>query len=69
MKKFDEQIITLEKSIAETVQRAQDKLKIGARTQELLRADGSAYNYSSEKARQQATIDVLGTYANHKDTD
>lgn len=56
----------LENSIAETVRQAQQELRIKARTQELLRVDGPAYNYSSEQARQQATIEVLGASAKHK---
>ena len=58
-----EQIIALEKSIADTVQQAQQKLRINARTRELLRVDGAAYSYSPEKARKQATLDVMGAPA------
>ena len=56
-----DQFIELENSIAETVQQAQQKLKIDARTQELLRVNGSAYDYSQGKAREQATLEVTGT--------
>lgn len=63
-----EQFSELENSIAETVRQAQQKLRINARTQELLRVDGATYNYSSEQAREQATIDVLGASARHEDT-
>ncbi len=55
-----EQFIELENSIADTVQQAQQELRINARTQELLRVDGAAYGYSPEKAREQATLDVMG---------
>ncbi len=58
-----EQLITLDDSIAETVQQAKQKLRINARTQELLRVDGAAYSYSLEKARKQATLDVMGAAA------
>ena len=54
------QFIELEISIAETVQQAQRNPKIYARAQELLRVDGSTYGYSEEKAREQATLDVMG---------
>lgn len=63
-----EQFSELENSIAETVRQAQQKLRINARTQELLREDGATYKYSSEQAREQATIDVLGASARHEDT-
>ena len=55
-----DQFIELENSIAETVQEAQQKQRIYARAQELLRVDGANYGYSQEKAREQATLDVMG---------
>jgi len=58
-----DQFIALEKSIDDTVQQAQQKLRINARTQELLRTDGRAYGYCPEKAREQARIDVMGAPA------
>ena len=54
-----DQFIALEISIADTVQQAEQKLRINARTQELLRVNGAAYSYSPEKAREQATLDVM----------
>jgi len=56
-----DQFIALEKSIADTVQQAQQKLRINARTQELLHVNGSASKLSPEETREQATLDVMGT--------
>lgn len=64
MSHFDNQFIELEKSISETVQQARQRMRINARTQELLRVNGKAFNYCPEKAREQATLDVLGALAN-----
>ena len=55
-----DQFIELENSIAEIVHQSQQKQKIYARAQELLRVDGSTYGYSEENAREQATLDVMG---------
>ena len=55
-----DQFTELENSIAETVQQTQQEQKIYARAQELLHVDGSTYGYSQEKAREQATLEVLG---------
>jgi hypothetical protein len=57
------QFTALDDSIADTVKQAQLNLKIYARTRELFGADGSAYGYSFEKAREQATLDVTGEFA------
>lgn len=50
----------LDDSIADTVKQAQLNSKIEARTRELFGMDGSAYGYSREEAREQATLEVLG---------
>ena len=63
MKDSNEHIITLDYSIAKTVQHAKQKLRINARTQELLHEDGQSYDYCPEKAREQATSEVLGVLA------
>ena len=64
MKDSVEQCITLDNSIAETVQQAKQELRINARTQELLRVDGATYDYCPDKAREQATLEVLRAPAN-----
>ena len=57
-----EHVITLDSSIAESVQDAKQELRINARTHELLCVDGATYDYCPEKARDQATQEVLGEH-------
>lgn len=45
---------------SEARQKADQQLRIDIRTQELLRVNGSAYNFSAKKARIQATREVVG---------
>lgn len=56
-----EHTITLDDSIAETVNEAKQELRIHARTQELLCEDGATFGYCPDRAREQATLEVLGT--------
>jgi len=58
-----EHIITLDSSIDESVQNAKQALRINARTHELLCIDGATYDYCPEKAREQATREILGAHA------
>jgi hypothetical protein len=51
-------VITLDDSIADTVRQTRLTLRINARTQELLRDNAAAYDYSPDKAREQAIADV-----------
>ena len=64
MTDFDEHIITLDKSISESVHRAKQQMRINARTQELLRDDGATYDHCRDKAREKAASEVLGVLAN-----
>ena len=64
MRDSDEHIITLDKSIFEKARKAKQAAKIVARTQELLQVDGATYDYCADKAREQATLEVLGALAN-----
>ena len=59
----DEHVITLDSSIAESAQNAKQELRINARTHELLCVDGATYDYCPEKAREQATREILGAHA------
>lgn len=52
---------------SEAVKKADQQQRIDAWTQELLRVNGSAYDYSPEQARQQATRDVIGPPAYEDD--
>jgi len=52
---------------SEARQKARQQQRIDARTQELLRVSGSKYGYSPEKAREQATRDVMGPPAYEDD--
>jgi len=52
---------------AEEAQKAEQRQRIDARTQELLRVNGSAHDYSPEQARKQATRDVMGRPAYEDD--
>lgn len=63
MRNSEEHIITLDHSIAETVQQAKQELRINARTQMLLRDDPAAYDYCPTKAREQATSEVVDAIA------
>lgn len=60
MAESDEHIITLDKSISESVQHAKQHMRINARTQELLRDDGATYDYCPDKAREKAALEVQG---------
>jgi hypothetical protein len=62
-----EHIITLDDSLAENVKQAKQKLRIDTRTQEILRVDGATYDYCPVKAREHATVEVLGALANEED--
>ena len=52
---------------SEARQRARQQQRIDARTQELLRVSGSKYSYSTERAREQATREVMGPPAYEDD--
>ncbi len=52
---------------SEARQKARQQQRIDARTQELLRVSGSKYGYSPEKAREQATREVMGPPAYEDD--
>lgn len=60
MPEFDEEFEALERSIAMTVERAQQEKKIQARVHELLTVSGKEYDYCPEKARRRATAEVHG---------
>ena len=63
MRDSEEHIITLDSSIAETVQQAKQALRINARAQMLLRDDAAAYDYCPTKAREQATLEAVDAIA------
>ena len=52
---------------AEALHKKKQQHRIDARTQELLRVSGSQYGFSPEKARKQATADVMGPPAYEDD--
>jgi len=52
---------------ADALHKKKQQHRIDARTQELLRVNGSQYGFSPEKARKQATADVLGPPAYEDD--
>ena len=54
---------------SEARQKARQQQRIDARTQELLRVSGSKYGFSPEKAREQATREVMGPPAYEDDID
>ena len=54
---------------SETRQKARQQQRIDGRTQELLRVSGSKYGYSTERAREQATREVIGPPAYEDDID
>lgn len=56
-----EHVITLDDSIAESIEVAQQEQAIKARTHELLCVDAETYGYCPEKAREQAALEILGT--------
>ena len=58
-----EHVITLDSSIAESVQNAKQEQRINERTHELLCVDGATYDYCPEKAREQATQEILEEHA------
>lgn len=53
----------LDRSIADTAKQAQLDTKIFARMRELMRENGLAYDYSEEKALEQAMLEVTGAPA------
>ena len=59
--------ITDDIAATEAAQKADQQQQIDLRTQELLRVNGSAYDYSPEQARKQATRDVMGQPAYEDD--
>ncbi len=52
---------------SEARQQARQQQRIDGRTQELLRVSGSKYGYSTERAREQATREVMGPPAYEDD--
>ena len=52
---------------ADALQQKKQRHRIDARTQELLRVNGSQYGFSPEKARKQATADIMGPPAYEDD--
>lgn len=52
---------------SEARQKARQQQRIDGRTQELLRVSGSKYGYSTERAREQATREVMGPPAYEDD--
>ena len=62
-----QQFIEDDIAATEEAQKAEQRQRIDARTQELLRVNGSAYDYSPEQARKQATRDVMGQPAYEDD--
>jgi hypothetical protein len=52
---------------ADALRKKKQRHRIDARTQELLRVNGSEYGFSPEKARKQATADVIGPPAYEDD--
>jgi hypothetical protein len=52
---------------ADALRKKKQRHRIDARTQELLRVNGSEYGFSPEKAREQATADVMGPPAYEDD--
>ena len=54
-----QQFIADDNTAVEAQQRKSQQARIDTRTQELLRVNGSAYGFSPEKAREQATRDII----------
>ena len=62
-----QQVVADDIAATEEAQKAEQRQRIDARTQELLRVNGSAYDYNPEKAREQATREVMGRPAYEDD--
>ncbi len=61
MKDSTDPFAALDRSIADTAERAQLESRIYERVRSLMRENGLAHGYSEEKALEQATLEITGT--------